>query len=503
VLWLRRILPIYAFFSPTDHRSGSQPAPFLRAIDSSSQKDWVTLFAFRFRARLLQVHHADRPSLRTRSRSSAGVMTPEEPMRWIDVKLPLAGTCPETDRLLEEARTLTDEIPGLQDRLGLDTLAVLQRMEQVGHLLFQALTAHDPAAFHPDIDRDGADTPSNMQPDRGQGPAYHIMTPEEWTGLPWHWLHNGVGFLLESAAVCAAEHGSRIPEIDPPRLWMQRHSDALFDDLDVQKPQRDDCRSNPEILFVPGHSSEEVRRLIFREAEGIDDALRAGVPSVARLRIPGAVSPGLLAARAMLYQGLHFAAPTSQPPEVSKAGENRWLAGLMAAAGQDDAAGVDELVGMEMEILGLDPVEAALDQAIATHARRDSAVPVGSWSAGIGQSSATGGWILDDGAVLPERLGQAGLPPLVFSNSWCSLAWLGQRFRQAGASTFIGTSIPIYSRPARTFAAIFYQHLATGLDLGSAHRQASLALRERLGPEHPAWLAYGMQGYGNMLLSDL
>ncbi len=419
-------------------------------------------------------------------------------MRWIDVPLPTPAVCPETDRLLVEARAVNDTIPALQQRHGLDTPPVVQRMEQVGHLLFRAVVAHDPAAFRPDTDRAGASTPACGQPDADQLLGYHLVTNSEGIGLPWQWLHNGVSFLLENGPVCAAEHGSRVPEVDAPRLWMQRHSDALFTDGQAAAT----ARSCPEILFVPGHGRDEIRRLIFREAEGIDGALQTSAPPSARLRIPGAVTPGLLAARAMLYQGLHFAAPTSQPPEVSKAGENRWLAGLMAAAGHDDAADVDELVGMEMEVLGVDPVEAALDQALAAHARRGAAVPVGSSTA---SASYTGpaGWILADGAVVPERLGRCGLPPLVFSNSWCSLAWLGQRFRRAGVSTFVGTSLPVYSRPARLFAAMFYQYLGSGFDTGSAHRQASLALRERLGAEHPAWLAYGLQGYGSLRLADL
>lgn len=414
-------------------------------------------------------------------------------MRWIDVILPPVGICPETDRLLVEARTLTDDIPALQERHGLDTPAVVQRLEHIGQLLFKALTVHDPAAFRPDPARDGAQTPPCGHTDADQGLGYHLVTPSEWAGLPWHWLHSGVSFLLETGPICAAMHGARVPEIDPPRLWMQRHSDALFGETRAARGHR----SCPEILFVPGHGREEIRRLIFREAEGIDNALRVSAPPAARLRMPGAVTPGLLAARAMLYQGLHFAAPTSQPPEVTHAGENRWLAGLMAAAGHDDAQSVDELVGLEPEVLGIDPVEVALDQALAAHVQRSTTVTVGCSTAG------KAGWLLEDGTVLPECLGRSGLPPLVFSNSWCSLAWLGQRFCHAGVSTFVGTALPVFSRPARLFAAMFYQYLGSGFDVGNAHRQTSLALRENLGPQHPGWLAYGLQGYGSLHLGDL
>ncbi len=415
-------------------------------------------------------------------------------MRWIDIPLPRPGTCQETDRFLDEARALADSIPDLQRRYGLDTPAITRRMEEAGRKLFQAVTAQDPAAFRPDPTRPGADAPETE--DRL---GYHLIVAPEQDGLPWHWLHNSMAYLLETCAISSARHGSRVPEIDAPRLWMQRHSDALFaDGADAGGRQR----PRAEILFVPGHGRDEIRRLIFREAEGIDQALDAVADSGARLRIPGAITPGLLAARAMLYQVLHFAAPTSQPPEVSGAGENRWLASLMAAAGNEDSDTVDELVGMDLEVLGVDPVEAALDQALESFTRREATASVGARSAS-GPVHAPG-WLLDDGPVSPEYLGRDGcLPPLVFSNSWCSLNWLGQRFLGAGASTFVGTSIPVYSRPARRFAALFYGALATGRGAGPAHRQAALALRDQLGAQHPGWLAHGIQGYGALRLHDL
>jgi hypothetical protein len=414
-------------------------------------------------------------------------------MHWIDVSLPPAGACPETDRQLDEARSLSESIPGLQDQHGLDDPVVTRTAAEVGRLLFGAVTAHDAEAFAPDPDRPGADGL-----DRPDHVGFHLVTDPagRQAGLPWHWLHNGVAFLQQKYPLTVADHGSRLPEIDPPRLWMQRQSDALFDD----RPDQPAERAVPEVLFVPGHGRDEIRRLMFREAEGIDGALESQLPPRGRLRIPGAVTPGLLAARAMLYQALHFAAPTSQPPEVSGAGEQRWLASLMAAAGHPDASEVDELVGQDLEILGVDPVEAALDQALEAYARRGAPAAVS-----IGGARASGpGWMLDDGPVSPEHLGRDGcLPPLIFSNSWCSLAWLGQRFLDAGASTFVGTALPIYSRPARLFAALFYRYLGDGQSAGLAARDAALALRDRLGPEHPAWLAYGVQGYGTLRLNDL
>ncbi|MBD3221993.1 hypothetical protein GF314_12210 [bacterium] len=416
-------------------------------------------------------------------------------MRWIDIVLPPRGTCQETDRRLDEARALVDGIPALQDRHGLDAPAVTGEVERIGRLLFQAVTAHQAGAFRDDPHRDGATTPGKI--DRV---GYHIVAADDRVGLPWQWLHSGMGYLIERSPIASADHGSHPTNADPMRVWMHRQQDALLDPDHVGH----DDRTQPEILFVPGHGKDEIRRLMFREAEGIDHALAELPAAAARLRIPGAVTPGLLAARAMLYQVLHFAAPTSQPPEVSQAGENRWLAGLMAAAGEPgaDPDVVDDMVGLEKEILGVDPVEAALDQALESYVHRGAAVPAGAGSPV--RTTAGDGWLLDDGPIAPEHLGRDGcLPPLVFSNSWCSLHWLGQRFTRAGASAFVGTSMPLFSRPARLFAGLFYGALGRGRCAGEAHREAALALRERLGPEHPAWLAHGVQGYATLRLEDL
>lgn len=413
-------------------------------------------------------------------------------MRWIDIVLPAVGTCPETDRLLDEAHAMVDAIPDLQEKHGLDAPAVTAHMEQVGHRLFAAVVAHQPDAFRTDTGREGTTTPGKIGRE-----GYHIVAPDRRVGLPWHWLHNGVGYLLDRRPIASACHGSHPEAITPQRLWMQRQSASL-----IGNPGQDEGRTVPEILFVPGHGKDEIRRLMFREADGIDESLANLPRTAARLRIPGAVTPGLLAARAMLYQVLHFAAPTSQPPEVSQAGEQRWLAGLMAAAGNPGSIAdeVDELVGADLEIVGVDPVEAALGQALEAYCRRG--IPV---TAGAASGTAQGdGWLLDDGPIAPEHLGRDGcLPPLVFSNSWCSLHWLGRRFTHAGASAFVGTAIPLFSRPARLFASLFYAALGQGECVGEAHRTASLRLRKRLGPEHPAWLAYGVQGFGTLRLEDL
>jgi hypothetical protein len=111
---------------------------------------------------------------------------------------------------------------------------------------------------------------------------------------------------------------------------------------------------------------------------------------------------------------------------------------------------------------------------------------------------------LEDGPVQPEQLrGTGQIPPLVFSNSYRSLAQLSWRCLAAGASTFVGTTVPLYSRPARHFAARFYNSLADGHCAATALREAALACREKYGADHPLWLSYGIAGYGSLALQYL
>ncbi len=116
--------------------------------------------------------------------------------------------------------------------------------------------------------------------------------------------------------------------------------------------------------------------------------------------------------------------------------------------------------------------------------------------------STTRSWLLDDGPVNPEHLERGGiLPPLVFSNSYRALPALGHRFIRPGASTFIGPVVPLFSRPARIFAGHCYGALGQGWCAGAAVWKASRECRRELGDNHPAWLSYGVQGYGKLALA--
>ena len=138
-------------------------------------------------------------------------------MRWIDIELPVAGTSRKLDALLDEATILTSGISELQQHEGLDGMRVTERMAAVGRLLFQALIASDPQAFRPQDNRAGARVPNLGRTDIDPLVGYHIVTAAPRLTLPWSWLHNGVGFLLERHPLCSSQFSSQIPEADTPR----------------------------------------------------------------------------------------------------------------------------------------------------------------------------------------------------------------------------------------------------------------------------------------------
>ncbi|RKZ12436.1 hypothetical protein DRQ50_11930, partial [bacterium] len=116
-------------------------------------------------------------------------------MRWLDINLPEPGTHQKLDTALDEARTAAALINGLQERDGLDSMAVTRHMKEVGGLLFQAVTAVDPGAFVPE--RPGSTpTPCLVGPDLVHTVAYNLVMADRWRDLPWSWLHNGIEHLL-------------------------------------------------------------------------------------------------------------------------------------------------------------------------------------------------------------------------------------------------------------------------------------------------------------------
>lgn len=492
-------------------------------------------------------------------------------MRWLDIDLTGPGLPAGAESLLAAVAARRREVPALQEQAGADSPAVVRLMAELGRLLFQAVTAAQPQAFSTAREGSGAVDPWTGVTETDHAVGYHLVVRPAHLDLPWIWLHNGLEFLLERAPLAVSLHGSRLSGARLERAWMARHRDALFTQhalgarplaawLDTLRPR--EC-ADPEILFLAGHCDEHVRPLLYREADVIRRALDAAplARPLARLAVPEeAVTPGLLRRRGPTFQGYHFAGPTVRPPLAPA--EMAWerlesLGAGPAATGLPDAEApaadaVDaaaplpplDLVG-ELELVGVDPVTALLDEleeraerrragadeaaasraaaagaaaaGAATSAARQRARAAGAAAGpaadGDGSAGAAGGsavatagapWLLEDGPVQPEELARdGGLPPLVFSNSYLSLPELGGRFLGAGASTFVGPVAAVMSRPAREFAARFYACLADGYCAAAALRAAALACRERYGEEHPVWLSYGLLGYGSLALQYL
>jgi hypothetical protein len=442
-------------------------------------------------------------------------------MRWIDIILPEPGINQNLDTLCEEAAAVAATIPAIQERDGLDAVTVAQAMGEAGRLLFRAVTGTDPMAFAAGAEGRGSETPDLDDPEHDGLTGFHIVAGGRWLDLPWSWLHNGVAFLLATHPIAAGPRPSGLPAEQARRPWMQRQFRAAYlvgDDGTCALPSvlpllRPADALPPELLFIPGHSDPQRRRLIYREAEAITTALDqpGTTPSMLSLEVPSAaVTPSALCEQGMTYQALHFAGPTSQPVRTEDSSGEAWMNELISETAVPDDADFASAMGLEGEVLGVDPITSLLDDVVENYeskGRQPELTPLvsrqfGRGGAGSGGASST--WMLEDGPVAPESLGRSGqLPPFVFSNSYRALPELGARFTAAGASTFIGPVAPLFSRPARLFAGHFYGAMGRGWCAGGALWRAARACREELGDEHPAWLSYGLQGYGSLSLQYL
>ncbi len=448
-------------------------------------------------------------------------------MRWIDIILPETETNQEFDTLMAEAVYLTSDLLEMQNKHGLDSPKIIDQMAEVGRRLFKAICSHDEKAFTPGENTDITQTPQIGVPEHDELLGFHIVTDGQWADMPWTWLHNGLEFVMEKHPVCTATATSKLPETAAQRPWMSRwvRADFLVDDagdsdlyntLDQLRPQN---LAQPEILFVPGHTDEQIRRLIQREAEAIEGALGRSQlgQNLANLDLPKkSITPSQLKAQSINYQAIHFAGPTSQPAAAADTEGQFWMNRLIDEVNAPEDMELEEAMGVEAEVIGIDPITSLLDSVSEKYDREGlSENRVG--SSGIarmgGESiaptdtnspKAAPPWLLDDGPVEPESIGATGgMPPLVFSNSYRALPELGKRFTSAGASTFIGPMVPLFSRPARIFAGYLYSNLADGWCSGAAVWKASQHIGQELGKEHPAWLSYGVRGYGTLALQYL
>lgn len=442
-------------------------------------------------------------------------------MHWIDIKLPEPGIHPQMDNLMSAALNKMARIAEIQARDGLDANTMLGIFAAVGQDLFKAITARDPEAFSPDRSREATLSLNLDDPDHDDLRGYHIVTDPEVVDLPWHWLHNGIGFLMEKHPITTGTTTSQMPAESTRRPWMQRFLRAEFllgDDgshnLKAILPQlRPDNAALPHMFFVPGHTDRQLRRLIYREAEAIQGALSIGCHGevLAEMEIQvDPITPNDLYERGFMYQGLHFAGPTSLPATLDDTKGEYWMNQLIKerrATVEDD---IETRFGLEGEVLGVDPITSLLDTVTEKYELNGPPVEVnaqqranqqGASLPPISVTAPQKTWLLADGPVDPENLGRSGLlPPMIFSNSFCALPEMGQQFIKAGASAFVGPVVPLFSRPARIFASHFYLALGKGWSVGAAVWRASQACRKEFGAEHPVWLSYGVQGYGTLSL---
>ncbi len=455
-------------------------------------------------------------------------------MRWIDIILPEPETNQKLDTMLAEAARGLEELELIQQRDGLDNVSVVRQMAEVGQLLFQGIIAVDPLAFDPAEDRKGSRVPLLEDKEHDTLVGYHVVADSTWPSLPWNWLHNGLEFLLEKHPIVASSQGSDIPVGNTGRPWMERcrraeflvgddGSSALVETLDQLRPED---QTSPEFLFVPGHTDDKIRRMIFREAEAIEGALSAAssVPRpLARIHVPPTpVTPGQLSGLSLTYQALHFAGPVSHAGGSPDGEQADWMDRLVQDMHSRTDDELEQAFGLEGEVLGIDPITSLLDdvsekydqQQLAGHHANETAAAAQGRAGGGSSREMTGDsvggrvsstpWLLEDGPVEPESLGKAGgIPPLVYSNSYRALPELGARFIAAGASTFIGPVVPLFSRPARIFSGYCYQALGEGWCAGAAVWKAARNCRRELGRDHPAWLSYGVYGFGTLALHYL
>ncbi len=447
-------------------------------------------------------------------------------MRWIDIFLPEPGTNLPFDSDCEEAAAIAADLGAIQDRDGLDAATVTSCMAAAGRILFQALIDNLPGALAPDPRRPGFAALPVGDTRHDELIGYHLIGHGSQLDLPWTWLHNGLEFMLAGHPISVGNHPSDPAVRTMPRPWMQHLARSRYlvgehgrTTLPAILPQLLPTQSLvPEVLFVPGHGDRNIRRLIFREADAINSALDGGTMGrrLGRLHVPdGAVTPTDLVEKSLAYQGLHYAGPTSEALQYDQSQGPYWMNRILAEAAQVPDAQWEEMAGMEGEVLGVDPITSLLDDISERYEQRGVSVAAGGLAraAGSADHAAEGasgaersaaGWLLQDGPVDPVRLGHRhGLPPLVFSNSYLALPQLGRRCTQAGASTFIGPNAALYSRPARHFAGRFYAAMAQGWCAGAALWRAATGCRTELGRQHPAWLSYGIHGYGCLALPYL
>ena len=426
-------------------------------------------------------------------------------MRWIDIDLRHCDETPNSSHLLERAAARSGDLCRLQAEHGFDSPFILRELEQIGQLLFKACQAHDPAVFSPEHKTGTTDPEILDLASRDASDGYHLILSDRHLALPWTCLHNGVGFLLEHHPICAARTGSQHP-LEEGKTWARRREDVIFtgqalgpvrldEIIDRMRPQG--C-AVPEILYLGAGDPGPDATALDRQGENLLKSLNASARGrLADMRLlNGSPTPGRVIKSGYRYQGFHFADNTMAPPAGGDGGfASEWL-------GVSDRDGV-LADAMEAEVVGVDPITALLDDI---NERADSGLVSEAIAGRTAQAllERTACLRTQDGPVNPEDLGyHRATPPLVFSNTYCSLRELGERFLSAGASVFVGPQARIPVTRSGEFAQDYYFHLGSGVSAGEAFRLAALDMRDRTGRWDPVWLFYGMIGHGSLALQYL
>ena len=428
-------------------------------------------------------------------------------MWWLDINL-RTETREAVAALLTRAAERYRDLELLQKRVGSDSPLVLGALEDIGQLLFRAVSGIDPAAFSPQRTEGTTRCPGHGRDGTREAIGYHLVVDPSDLALPWTALHNGVRFLIERHPICAATHGSR-PASEPPlaRPWMLRwHENAVTEDClgpaaigELVERFRPEPCAEPGVRFLGGWPGYGPHRL--HEREQIADALETTVDGrrLARLDVPtGAPTPAEIVRAAHAYKAIHYAGTTS----IAAAGRRVRQPGLNWDT-PVPAPALEIPDEDDLEVVGVDPVTSLLDQISAkAEAGRLSRAPLDDQRTPV--AAEAGAWQMEDGVLSPEDFAAAGVAPeLVFANHRLGLTSLGARFLAAGASACVGPQLALASERATDFASAFYREMARGLSAGEALRGAALACRAVWGGHHPGWLAYGIVGHGALALQYL
>ena len=343
-----------------------------------------------------------------------------------------------------------------------------------GRLLFQAARLTGDGVFDPRTAGDPEPLPPPAVPEQPL-PGYHLVLPPSLLELPWVWLHNGMEFLVERAAVSAGPDPLGAGPV--PAAWRHRRRDlrwlaaAGMDPAAALADHRRRAPAAPADILALAADPHDPRTE--RELAALADALAvpAGGRHLARLRPAPAGLPALAVGRCLgRYHGVHYAG---------------------AAAGAAAAVTVSLPPPADSD---RDAVPAGGGGVTGLPDDPDTAGGVGAAAAGRrAVPRPHPGWELPDGYLSPERLPPGPRPPLVTASGGGGLADLGPRWLAAGAHVVAAPQWPVPAATAARFTALFYRALAGGAVAALAWRHAVLALRAA---GDPHWPAPGLLGDG-------